>query len=85
MAIMGRGQKREQVMPGMVKNALAARNLTEAFRGRPEYQQHDYLDWINKAKLNDTKRKRLNQMLDELERGNAYMGEPWSPPPPVKA
>jgi hypothetical protein len=81
---MGRGQKRELVMPGMVKSALAARNLTDAFERRPEYQQLDYMDWIDKAKLKDTKRTRLNQMLDELEKGNVYMGEPWSPPPPVK-
>ena len=84
MPPIGRGQKRELVMPGMVKNALAARNLVDAFRSRPEYQQLDYMDWIEKAKLNDAKRTRLNQMLDELEKGNVYMGEPWSPPPPVK-
>jgi hypothetical protein len=26
-----------------------------------------------------TKKKRLDQMLDELERGDVYMNMPWSP------
>ncbi len=69
-------------MPGFVRSALAARTLMDAYRARPDYQQHEYLDWINTAKLQDLKRKRLNQMLDELEKGDAYKGEPWTPPPP---
>ena len=70
-------------MPGFVRGALAARNLTEAYRARPQYQQHEYLIWINAAKLNDAKRARANQMLDELEKGGVFKGEPWTPPPPV--
>jgi hypothetical protein len=80
----GRELKRDvQPMPGMVRRALDARKLMDAYRARPDYQQNDYLGWINKAKLDDTKRKRLDQMLDELEKGNVYMGMAWSPPPPV--
>jgi hypothetical protein len=79
------GLQRPLVMPGFVRGALAARKLTEAYEARPEYQKTDYLLWIEKAPLMAGKRKRLDQMLDELEKGNVYMNEPWSPPPPVKA
>jgi hypothetical protein len=34
--------------------------------------------WINKAKRDDTKQKRLRQMLYELEAGNVYMGMIWN-------
>ena len=80
----GRGlQAPVPVMPGFVKGALTAKALMDAYRARPEYQQHGYLTWINQAKLKDTQRKRMEQMLAELAAGNAYMGEPWTPPPPV--
>jgi uncharacterized protein YdeI (YjbR/CyaY-like superfamily) len=48
-----------------------------AFEARPPYQRNDYLWWINTAKQDATKERRLNQMLDELERGDAYMGMRW--------
>jgi uncharacterized protein YdeI (YjbR/CyaY-like superfamily) len=78
---IGRNLKRDiQPMPGFVKTALAKRGLMEAYRARPDYQQNDYLGWINRAKLTDTKQKRMAQMLEELAKGDAYMGMPWSPP-----
>ncbi|QBF33843.1 YdeI/OmpD-associated family protein [Thalassococcus sp. S3] len=43
------------------------------FDERPWYQRNDYLGWIKRAKREDTKLRRLNQMLDELETGNVYM------------
>ena len=70
-------------MPGFVRSALAARSLTDAYQARPKYQQTEYLTWIHAAKLNDEKRKRMNQMLDELAAGNAFQGKPWEPPAPV--
>lgn len=72
-------------MPGFVRGALAARNLTDAFQARPKYQQTEYLHWINAAPLNDGKRARANQMLEELAKGDVFKGEPWTPPPPVAA
>ena len=73
----------QQQMPGFVKSALTTRKLMDAYLARPEYQRTDYMTWINAAKLGDTKRARLTQMLDELEKGSVYMGEAWSPPEPV--
>ena len=62
-----------QTMPDFVKDALIKKGLLEAYRSRPPYQQNDYLSWISRAKRPETKQKRLEQMLDELERGNLYM------------
>ncbi|NNE68413.1 MAG: YdeI/OmpD-associated family protein [Pyrinomonadaceae bacterium] len=60
-------------MPLFVKTALAERELSDDFFKRPAYQQNDYLGWIARAKREETARKRLKQMLDELERGGVYM------------
>ena len=60
-------------MPEFVREALEERNLMAAYRERPPYQKNDYIGWINRAKRNETKQKRLAQMLDELESGDRYM------------
>lgn len=60
-------------MPDFVKHALETRGLMAAYRERPAYQQNDYIGWINRAQRKETKEKRLQQMLDELERGGVYM------------
>lgn len=70
-------------MPGFVRSALAARGLEAAYRDRPKYQQSEYLTWIEAGKLNDEKRKRMGQMLDELAAGNVFLAKPWTPPAPV--
>ena len=60
-------------MPDFVKVALEERNLMSAYKERPAYQQNDYIGWINRAKRQETKDKRLSQMLDELQQGGVYM------------
>ncbi len=45
----------------------------DEYSERPAYQQNDYIGWIDRAKLQETKAKRLHQMLDELEAGGVYM------------
>lgn len=62
-----------QPMPDFVKQALETRCLMDDYKKRPAYQQNDYLGWINRAKRQETKEKRLNQMLDELQSGGIYM------------
>ena len=69
-----------QPMPGNVRGALAKRNLLDAFRQRPDYQQNDYLKWIATASGPAMKQQRLDQMLDELENGKLFKGEAWTPP-----
>jgi uncharacterized protein YdeI (YjbR/CyaY-like superfamily) len=68
-----------QEMQDFVEEALAERGLMDAYRNRPPYQQNDYMGWINRAKRPDTKMRRLEQMLDELERGDVYMKMGYSP------
>lgn len=67
-----------QPMPAFVKAALEDQKLFEQYQQRPAYQRNDYLSWINRAVRKETKQKRLNQMLQELVAGNAYMGMKWN-------
>jgi uncharacterized protein YdeI (YjbR/CyaY-like superfamily) len=66
-------------VPDFVRDALEARELLDAYRSRPAYQQNDYIGWINRAKRPKTKQKRLDQMLDELARSDVYMNMPYRP------
>ena len=66
-------QRTIEPMPDNVKQALNEMGLMTDYHARPLYQQNDYLGWINRAKRQETKDKRLQQMLYELERGGVYM------------
>lgn len=66
-----------QPMPADVRRLLVQRGLLAAYQARPAYQQNDYLGWMARAKLPATRQKRLDQMLDELERGGVYMKMKW--------
>jgi uncharacterized protein YdeI (YjbR/CyaY-like superfamily) len=60
-------------MPMFIRKALTEGRLMDAYKARPPYQQNDYIGWITRAKLPATRDKRLEQMIGELERGDAYM------------
>ena len=64
-------------MPEFFREALESRGLMEAYQDRPPYQQNDYIGWITRAKRPETQEKRLNQMLDELKKGDVYMKMEW--------
>jgi uncharacterized protein YdeI (YjbR/CyaY-like superfamily) len=64
-------------MPAFVRAALRERELTDAYRARPAYQRNDYLAWITRAKREETRQRRLGQMLAELTRGDRYMKMAW--------
>jgi uncharacterized protein YdeI (YjbR/CyaY-like superfamily) len=66
-------------MPAFIREALEARGLTAAYEARPPYQRNDYIGWITRAVRPGTQEKRLNQMLEELERGDVYMKMAWGP------
>jgi uncharacterized protein YdeI (YjbR/CyaY-like superfamily) len=68
-----------QVMPAGIRRELEKSGLLAAYRGRPPYQRNDYLGWIARAKREETRQKRLQQMLDELKRGDTYMNMTWHP------
>ncbi|WP_343700143.1 YdeI/OmpD-associated family protein [Chitinophaga sp.] len=60
-------------MPEFVAEALSKHKLFERYEKRPAYQQNDYIGWISNAKREETRQKRLDQMLKELKEGNRYM------------
>ena len=62
-----------QPMPKAVLDALEASGVRADYEARPFYQRNDYLAWIARAKLPETRERRLAQMLDELEQGGVYM------------
>ena len=66
-------------MPDFIRDSLDQHGLMDAYRSRPPYQQNDYIGWIQRAKLEATQQKRLDQMLDELKKGNVYMKMKWHP------
>lgn len=65
-------------MPADVGSFLRARGLVPAYNARPAYQQNDYIGWIGRAKRPETRQKRIDQMLDELEAGGLYMRMKWN-------
>ncbi len=67
-------------MPDYVAKALEDSGLMEAYRERPPHQQNDYIGWITRAKLEETRQRRVQQMLDELAQGDIYMRMDWTPP-----
>jgi uncharacterized protein YdeI (YjbR/CyaY-like superfamily) len=77
----GRGPK---AIPGYLKSALTKQKLYDTFLARPDYQRAEYLTWLENAKVSERRQQRLTQLIDELTRGDVYMGAPWSPPAPVK-
>ncbi len=66
-------QRARHPMPNFVKAALENHALMQDYLDRPAYQQNDYIGWINQAKQEATKQKRLSQMLAELKQGGVYM------------
>jgi len=65
-------------MPDFIRDALDEHEVMDAYRSRPPYQRNDYIGWITHAKREATKQKRLNQMLNELKKGNVYMKMKWN-------
>ncbi|MDF1594762.1 MAG: YdeI/OmpD-associated family protein [Acidimicrobiia bacterium] len=61
-------------MPDDLLVELDQRGLLDSYRARPFYQRNDYLAWIGRAKRPETRHKRIDQMLDELDAGGSYMG-----------
>lgn len=76
---MPRLQRPLNTMPPDVLDALNERSLLDAYQVRPPHQQNDYLGWIARARQEDTRTKRVTQMLDELAGGERYMNMAWRP------
>jgi uncharacterized protein YdeI (YjbR/CyaY-like superfamily) len=68
-----------QPMPPDVGERLDAAGARDAYDARPAYQRNDYLAWIARAARDETRERRIAQMLDELAAGDVYMKMAWSP------
>ena len=78
--------KREQYpMPDFIREALESKKLAAAYDARPPYQRNDYIGWITRAKQDATQQKRLDQMLEELAKGDKYMKMAYRPRATKKA
>lgn len=72
-------KRRRQAMPAFIRLALTRNRLMSAYRARPAYQQNDYIGWIVGAKREQTGKRRLTQMLEELKQGDVYMNMTYRP------
>jgi uncharacterized protein YdeI (YjbR/CyaY-like superfamily) len=61
-------------MPEDIREGLCAQGVADDYDRRPHYQSNDYLGWIAAAKADETRRKRIAQMIGELKKGGIYMG-----------
>jgi uncharacterized protein YdeI (YjbR/CyaY-like superfamily) len=66
-------------VPPDLEAALLDRGLMGAYHARPDYQQNDWIGWIERAKREDTRRKRIEEMCGDLMAGDRYMGMDWRP------
>ena len=60
-------------MPKDVEERLLSHGVMEDYLQRPAYQRNDYIGWIERAKKEETRNKRIVQMLEELKVGGVYM------------
>lgn len=66
-------------MPKDVLETLEKEKLVDTYYARPPYQRNDYISWITRAKRNETREKRLRQMINELKDGGLYMKMIYNP------
>lgn len=66
-------------MPDAIRAALDEAGVADRYAARPDYQRNDYLGWIAAARREETRERRLNQMLAELKKGGLYMGMRHNP------
>jgi uncharacterized protein YdeI (YjbR/CyaY-like superfamily) len=66
-------------MPDDVRDELNKLKLMDIYYDRPPYQRNDYVSWITRAKSEETHRKRLQQMIEELKDGGLYMKMKYNP------
>lgn len=66
-------------MPADMATALTDAGAHGAYDERPAHQRNDDIGWIERAKILDTRSRRIGQMLDELARGGVYLGMQHAP------
>jgi len=78
-AVHSRTRRPHYAMPGFVRAALTKKPPHGEVPRAPALPAQRYLWWITSAKREETKQKRLDQMLAELAAGDAYMKMPYRP------
>lgn len=66
-------------MPDDIRAALERAGVMADYEARPAYQRNDYLGWIGRAAKDETRHKRIDQMIEELRTGGVYMGMAHKP------
>ncbi len=66
-------KRKLNALPEPLQTTMQEHGVLDDFYQRPAYQQNDYIAWIERAKKPETREKRIQQMLDELEQGGVYM------------
>jgi uncharacterized protein YdeI (YjbR/CyaY-like superfamily) len=66
-------------MPNDVRTALKVGAIEADYQARSPYQRNDYIGWVTRAKQTETRRKRIEQMVEELQAGGVYMGMKHAP------
>lgn len=65
-------EKKELVVPDILRSALATNALAaETFNNFPYSKKKDYVEWINEAKTDATRDKRLGTTIEWLAEGKA--------------
>ncbi len=64
------------VLPEWLKKILSDEGLLEKYEAQIYTYRKGYLRWIEEAKQEKTKKKRIEIMLRELHEGKGYMGMP---------
>ena len=60
-------------LPDDIEMVLRTHHVFDEYKKRPAYQQNDYISWIKRAKREETREKRVTQMVEELKLGGVYM------------
>lgn len=62
------------ILPPYIKTVLKKEGLLQKYEEQIFTYRKGYLQWIEQAKTEETKQKRINIMLKELHTGKEYMG-----------
>jgi len=60
--------KRRVIVPTLIKIALKNANLAKQFQSLSFTQQKEYVNWINDAKKEETRKKRLINLIEQVSK-----------------
>jgi hypothetical protein len=62
------------IIPKYIKDMLKKEELLEKYNAQIYTYRKGYVQWIEEAKQEETKQKRITKMIEEVREGNVYMG-----------